>query len=88
MTDEQRQGYKDKGYYENGCYEIAKVVFNRLYDRGIRSRSIIEHVALETMMDYCESQGWNANVTSYHIKNYGLKSLMYWITRHENTLIE
>jgi hypothetical protein len=24
MTKEQRQSYNDKGYYENGCYEIAK----------------------------------------------------------------
>jgi hypothetical protein len=88
MTDGQRQSYKDKGYYENGCYEIAKSVFNRLYNRGIRGRSTIEHVALVTMQKYCASQGWNETVTNYHIQQYGMKSLAYWFTRYANTLNE
>jgi hypothetical protein len=88
MTDKQRQSYKDNGYYENSCYEIAKRVSNELYNRGVRSRSIIKDVALVTMRKYCASQGWNANVTSYHIKQYGMKSLAYWFTRYASTLTE
>jgi hypothetical protein len=86
MTREQKQEYKDNGYYYNGCYEIAREVFNRLYKKGERSGKVIKEVALEAMRNYCESQGWNASVTSYNIKHYGLKSLMYWFEKYERTL--
>jgi hypothetical protein len=86
MTKEQRQSYKANGYYENGCYEIAKVVFNQLYKSGERSRSEIEELAILDMMNYCASQGWNDKVTSYHIKQYGLKSLDYWFARYRDKL--
>jgi hypothetical protein len=86
MTKEQRQSYKANGYYENGCYEIAKAVFNQLYKRGERSRNTIEELAVLDMLDYCHSQGWSDDVTSYHIYKYGMKSLDYWFTRYKDKL--
>jgi hypothetical protein len=86
MTKEQRQSYKANGYYENGCYEIAKVVFHQLYNGGERSRNTIEQSAVLDMLDYCRSQRWNSLVTNYHIQQYGLKSLNYWFTRYRDKL--
>jgi hypothetical protein len=86
MTNEQKQEYQSQGYYDNGCYNIAKAVFLRLYKAGERSGSKIKDEALKEMRDFCRSQSWNAAVTSYHIQWYGMKSLMYWLSKYANTL--
>jgi hypothetical protein len=86
MTKEQRQDYKTNGYYDNGCYNIARAVFLRLYKKGERSGKIIKEAVLQEMRDYCASQGFNSAVTSYHIQRYGIKSLMYWFTKYASTL--
>jgi predicted house-cleaning NTP pyrophosphatase (Maf/HAM1 superfamily) len=86
MTKGQKQHYIENGYYTNGCYEIAKDVFNRLYKRGERSRAVIKDMALKEMQDYCESQGWDASTAAYNIQRYGMKSLMYWFKRYDSTL--
>jgi hypothetical protein len=75
-------------YYKNGCYDIAKVVFNKMYNRGIRTCRTIERAALVEMQRYCKDQGWNQLLTSYNICVYGSLALEYWFTRYENTLID
>jgi hypothetical protein len=86
MIKEQKQEYKENGYYTNGCYEIAKETFNQLYKRGERSRAVIQEAALEEMRVYCTSKGWSASTAAYNIKRYGMKSLMYWFKRYHGTL--
>jgi hypothetical protein len=86
MTKEQRQGYKTNGYYDNGCYNIARDVFTRLYRKGERNGKVIKEAVLLEMTNYCKAQGWNLAVSSYHIQRYGMKSLMYWFTRYAGTL--
>jgi hypothetical protein len=86
MTKEQKQSYKENGYYNNGCYEIARTVFNLLYKKGERSRKVISEAALKEMQDYCLFQGWDAGTATYNVYNYGLKSLNYWLYKYASKL--